>query len=417
MRFCPCFVVAAFRYATPLLVTGVASAGQLDVQGFVAVRSSATDAPHSWIDGGHGRLLGGGDSGFNVTNGGEARVQLDYQANERWAVRLHLGGRLDERALDGRFGVVEAFIDRQWLGSEQALQLRLGQFFLPTSLENVEPLWVSPYTLTHSALNSWIGEELRPLGVDLRWRRQLLSGNQLELGVTALRNNDASGALLAWRGFAWHDRVGLVGETLPLPELFSLSDPAIFGEQNTAGTQPFGSDLDGRMGYAARLRHGNALSGWQVSALDTQGDGRLYEGEYAWRTRTLQAGWEYNPIGDGWGYAAEWLNGTTRMGPSNGPHANIRMQTGYVLATYGTDPWRYTLRLEAFDIEDLDRSVAEQNDESGTAITLAALRSVGAWRLGIEYLWVDGERPAAAFENLPAETGGHQLKVEALFTF
>ncbi len=108
--------------------------------------------------------------------------------------------------------------------SDERWQLRVGQSFLPTSRENVERLWVSPYTLTHSALNSWIGEELRPLGVDLSWRREFDNQRRLELGATVCGNNDASGALLAWRGFAWHDRLSYYGETLPLPTFEAFHD-------------------------------------------------------------------------------------------------------------------------------------------------------------------------------------------------
>jgi hypothetical protein len=389
----------------------------IHASGFVATRLDAADAQSSWIDGGFGRLLGGDGSGYDPGVGIEARLQLDYDAGQNWAARVHLGTRLDHDAQGRRLGLVEVFVDRRWSAENQHFQVRLGQFFLPTSLENIEPLWVSPYTLSHSALNSWIGEEFRPVGADLRWRRQFDSGSLLELGLTPFFGNDASGAQLAWRGFAWHDRVSFFGETLPLPPLASLADPARFGDQNDAGSKPFGPDLDGRLGFAARARFGDLLNTWQLTAVDTQGDTRLYRGEYAWRTRFLIAGWEHNPLGEGWGLATELLAGTSRMGRPDVPNANIRMRTGYLLSSYGRDPWRYSLRLEAFDIEDLDRSSAEINDESGHALTLAAMRQIGDWRLGLEFLHVDGERPAALLEGLPLQAGGRQLRFEARYLF
>ena len=96
---------------------------------------------------------------------------------------------------------------------------------------------------------------------------------------------------------------------------------------------------------------------------------------------------------------------------------SFRMRTGYLLASYGRDPWRYSLRVEAFDIEDLDRSSAEVNDESGHALTLAAMRQVGDWRLGLEFLHIDGDRPAAAEQGLPLQAGGEQLRFEARYLF
>ncbi len=399
-----------------LLPTSPAVA-QITMQGFVAARAAATDAPLSWIDGGYGRLLGGDGDGAAAALGAEARLEVTYTASSAWSARAHLGARAEQHAEGRNFGVIEAFIDRRWALNSSSVQLRIGQFFLPTSLENIDSLWVSPYTLTHSALNSWIGEEFRPLGADLRLGHALDSGNRLDLAITAFQNNDASGSLLAWRGFSLHDRVSSFGETLPLPALSSLADPSIFGDQNDAGTKPFGSDLDGRIGFAARARFSTDRSVWQLSAVNTRGDRELYRGEYSWQTRFLIAGWEFKALGAGWGYAAELLHGNTRMGLNGGPHANIDMTTAYALASCGAGLWRYSLRAETFQVDDIDRSIAEINDEDGRAFTLAALRQIDQWRVGLEYLYIDGERPAAAVEGQPLQAGGHQLKLEARYVF
>ena len=42
--------------------------------------------------------------------------------------------------------------------------VKAGAFFPAISLENDDLGWTSPYTLTPSAINSWIGEELRTIG-------------------------------------------------------------------------------------------------------------------------------------------------------------------------------------------------------------------------------------------------------------
>jgi hypothetical protein len=39
-------------------------------------------------------------------------------------------------------------------------------YFPQPSRENVDPLWSSPYTITLSALNTWIGEEVRLTGLE-----------------------------------------------------------------------------------------------------------------------------------------------------------------------------------------------------------------------------------------------------------
>lgn len=404
-----------------LALWAVAAQAQDDVlwtsEGFLALRATASDAPASRIDGGFGRLLSGDDDGTGFAGGLEGRWLLGFESGLEWSGKLHLAARADSRSAGRHQGLVEAHVDRRWFIDDQRWQLRLGQFFLPTSMENIERGWVSPYTLTHSALNSWIGEEFRPIGGELSWRRELASGANLELAGMLYGGNDSSGALLAWRGFAWHDRVSLYGESLPLPSLFSLRDPAIFGDQRDDGSQPFGPDLDGRPGYALRLRYGDERRMWRLAWVDSRGDFELHQGEYAWRSRFAIAGFEQDALSEGWGYAAELLAGDTRMGVPGLPKAHIRFYTAYVLASLGREPWRYTVRVEGFDIDDIDRTIAEDNEEAGWALTLAALRQLGDWRLGFEYLYVDGDRSAAQFEGQPLQQGGHQLRVEVRYVF
>jgi len=48
--------------------------------------------------------------------------------------------------------------------------VKAGAFFPTISLENDDLGWTSPYTLTPSAINSWIGDELRTIGSEGRRR-------------------------------------------------------------------------------------------------------------------------------------------------------------------------------------------------------------------------------------------------------
>src|SRR4029077_435410 len=82
---------------------------------------------------------------------------------------------------------------------------RAGAFFPPVSIENDDLGWSSPYTLTPSAINSWIGDELRTIGSEgtLRWKS--------DFGVVSLTGaltccNDEAGVLIADRGWAMDDR-------------------------------------------------------------------------------------------------------------------------------------------------------------------------------------------------------------------
>ena len=53
--------------------------------------------------------------------------------------------------------------------------MKAGAFFPTISLENDDIGWTSPYTLSASAINTWIGEELRTIGTEgtLRFPVQL----------------------------------------------------------------------------------------------------------------------------------------------------------------------------------------------------------------------------------------------------
>ena len=58
-----------------------------------------------------------------------------------------------------------------------AWSVKAGAFFPTISLENDDLGWASPYTLTPSAINSWIGDELRTIGSEgtLRWKSDSLA--------------------------------------------------------------------------------------------------------------------------------------------------------------------------------------------------------------------------------------------------
>jgi len=69
--------------------------------------------------------------------------------------------RQDSRRLDG--GVLQY---RPYPRAGYRLRVKAGAFHAPVSLENRAPGWDSPYTLSYSALNSWLGEELRTIGLE-----------------------------------------------------------------------------------------------------------------------------------------------------------------------------------------------------------------------------------------------------------
>ncbi|MBL0042344.1 MAG: hypothetical protein IPP28_15210 [Xanthomonadales bacterium] len=399
-----------------LMTSAAVQAETPQVFGFARAGVSASDAPTSWHEGGWGRYLADeDDASIDI----EAQFALLWEPSLEWRLFAQALVRGDAAGRGEHAGLVEAYAERtMFFGNDQRLRLRAGQFFLPTSREAVDPLWQSRYTLGLSALNSWIAEEARPIGLDLSWRSPAESAREWELAATGVIGNDSSGALLAWRGFAQHDRLSVLGEVLPLPALDSLSDDGAFGHQRDDGTKPFGPDLDGRTGYAWRARYGDPHRFRVLATVsDNRGDRGLHRGEYAWRTRYALLGGEWQP-GEHWMLAGEWIDGDSGMGLRTGPHVDLDFSAAYLLASWAPDDdWRWSARIERYEIIDRD-AVAEDNSDDGHTLTLSLLHGfAGNWRAGLEWLHGDSVHAASAMINQTDDTGGDLWRIELRRSF
>jgi len=331
----------------------------LDLHGAISLRGVNATGPESWLDGGWGRLPAGGNEDALLA---DAHLGADLDLGKYFD--LHVSGTAD----NDRAGVVEAYVAARAEFGLDELQLRAGQFFLPTSRENKDALWQSPYTVNFSALNSWIGEEVRPIGADLQYRHVTARGHAITAAATAFRGNDTMGTLLAWRGWSSGNRLATHGETLPLrPEILTH-----FPAPNR-GTQPFGKDLDGRTGWSGRVRYSlPERANVQWTYVDNRGDRALYGGEYSWATRFHHFGAEIgNP--DRLVVAAEYLRGATGMGLRHGAFVDAGFYATYVLVSHKRGRNRWSARYETFNTTERDFSIAENNAEQGRAWTFAWL--------------------------------------------
>ncbi|MFY9826866.1 MAG: hypothetical protein WAM82_36260 [Thermoanaerobaculia bacterium] len=392
------------------------------------VRSSAgsIDTAPSYLAGGFGKLLDGGrpdkDSAGAVVS--EARLAVDWAPALGWGLFVHGVAREDAatKGLSAGSGLLEAFAERR-LETESGHQwtLRAGQFFLPTSRENVGPLWTSPYTLTLSALNSWIAEEIRPIGVDVAWGHTFPNEHRLKLAGSVFGGNDTAGALLAWRGFSFNDRPMPTGRFVPLPPSPERAEQ--FPGQSQEGTRAFGSDLDGRPGYAGRARWtapgDRAMA--QVSAFLNQGDRGLHGSEYAWDTDFYCLSMETD-LPAGLRLLGEWGSGTSLMGfaPPGGRSAarvDIAFNTYYLMVTREWSVLRVTARYDDFQVRDRDSTPLDDNRENGHAWTFALIARLGEhWRAGLEALDLKAVRPAARLAGTPP-IDGDSLRAELRFGF
>lgn len=374
------------------------------VDGFLTARESSASGPESWIAGGFGRLGTGGD---RYQGNATAQLGADWRPTTWLTAHAQVLGRAEPSGSRGRrAGVVEAFVEVH----NDHWRLRGGQFFLGTSRENTGPLWTSPYLQTFSAVNTWIGEELRPVGVDLQWSPNFYGS----VGATAFRNNDTSGALLAWRGWTVGNRLTVYGEELPLPPLESLRTR--FTDQRH-GTIPFERDLDGRTGWAVRGRlqlPERAMI--QVAHVDNAGDRLEYRDEYAWATRfnviSAEAG-----TSSPFTVLAEYLWGRTGMGVRP-VLVDADFDAGYVLASYKRGANRWSFRFDRFATADRDHSpIVETNTEHGRAWAIAWLRDVGAHlRLSAEFVQITGDRIAAQESGFDPNLDARSVSVELRYS-
>lgn len=399
-----------FLVALSLAFTTTASAQTLDLTGYLAARGVNATGPPSWLDGGFGRL---DESGNRDSFAGLAHLGVDWRP-ARW-LELHASGL----ARADHAGIVEAHATLRKELALDELQVRAGWFFLPTSRENRGDNWSSPYTVHFSALNTWIGQEVRPLGIDLQYRHTTNAGHAITTGATAFRGNDTMGTILGWRGWTVGDRLTTYGEALPLPPLESLNADGPFWRQRDDGTQPFGEDLDGHTGYSARVRYAVPQRGnVQYTYVDNGGDRALYGNEYSWKTSFHLLGAELGNPEDGFVLAAEHMRGDTYMGPGTPSFVAVGFQTTYLLLSQKLGRNRWSARYELFGTEDEDRSVAEDNHESGRSWTLAWLFDVTSQlRAAAEFTQVTGDRAAAQQYGFEPSTTGHSVTVEARWRF
>ena len=399
-----------------LMVMVAPAAAELEFSGFWSARAWSDSGPDSWLAGGLGKTPGGGaeeDSGAM-----QLHLGLDWQPRPWFRAHLHGLARAEPdsyRTDNG--GITAAWIEFS-SGETNRLRLKAGLFFPPTSMEHVDPLWTTPYSQSFSVINSWIGEEVRPLGLDLSWSRDL---GQATVFAAAgpFWGNDAAGALLAWRGWAGGDHIVVYDEVLPLPLLASLVGDGAFADQRDDGTLPLGKDLDGDAGISARLGIDHPAFLAQLSWWDNRGDRQLYRGEYAWETEFLTLGIEL-PIDETYSLIGEFMTGETGMG--SGPLVQVDFESWYLLLNGRWGIWEAGLRGEHFEKQDIDRKLqpinVDLNQEDGRIITLSLfVRPFSWWRLGLEYQDLEAEKGAILTSGLQLVPDSRVLALESRISF
>ncbi|UPG90959.1 OprO/OprP family phosphate-selective porin [Luteibacter aegosomaticola] len=383
-----------FALAITLGFASLAHAQEVKVHAFADAR--LVDAPDdtSFIDSGPGRTRYGDDA--HGLRFGAAGIVVTAQITP--AV-FALADVQVQRTDHNDWQVPEVYVRYRPLSlSAWRFALKGGVYFLPISLENDGIGWTSPWTITPSAINSWVGEEIRGIGVDAHeeWRGETGTAT---FGGGLVRHNDVAGQALAARGWSLSDVTLGLGGRLPEPD-----DEG--GHERYAPYQSVG----GRTGWYADAGWASPR-GFQLRVLryENRADpaaSRLYNGDehlYAWRTHfwSLGAELETGPVT----WIAQDMDGDTEACP---PYRcfRYRFQSAFLLAGWNRGAWRPTLRYETF------RTWAD--GERGHALTAALnWRPLDWLRLTAEWLRVDASRAGRLDFGLAPRERGNQVQLLA----
>jgi len=387
----------------------------VEIYGFVSTEIGQVDSQNSWLEGGFGRFDQGriNDDSF-VYQQAEIQLALEWSVSDSLLVYLHARGRNEDATASTKpFGLVEGFVEYTAYENEtDALTFQLGQIFLPTSHENTNALWQSPYTLTFSSWNTWIAQEFRPVSFNMSYQTETTEGNQLTAAVGVFQGNDSLGSQLAWGGWRMGRRLSVTNEVLPLGPLFSLADNAAFGDQRNDGSKPFAADLDKRLGIHAQLIWRNPESfNIRASYVDNRGDRALYQGEYAWDTTFINLGFQ-SQLSSQWELLGEFSSGSTGMGTGIAL-VDVDFENIYLMASWKGEANRVSLRYEQFEVVEKDFSIAENNNDDGSAWTLAWFyQNDSPWRFAVELVALESENAAQLQSGFTGSIRDNKLTFE-----
>jgi hypothetical protein len=182
------------------------------------VRLVAVDGEKGWLDGGFGKLRSGSDGGSRVQPQ-LGDVNLVWQPQFTWSLSATIVGSLQggERT---QAGLSQAYLSfRPMRGSSgTSFTARAGLMWPPVSLEHEGADWHVADSITPSAINSWIAEEVRPVAAEGTVAASL-GPSRLKATAALFSANDTAGTLLTFRGWALHDRTTLAFNRWPLPPL------------------------------------------------------------------------------------------------------------------------------------------------------------------------------------------------------
>ena len=364
-----------------LCLAGALPAHAADFQLSLDLRGVSSDGRTSFLDNGQGKLRFDGDhEGLQL---GRLRAAWTQPLGEVFSAHVESSTWDDDDK--NPIDLTEAYLEyRPYPRAGFRTRVRLGAFYPPMSLENRAIGWETPYTITPSAMGSWIGEEIRTVGlegqVDWLGTRQ---GHVFDLQLTAALFgwNDPAGTMLADHGFALHDRqttlFGRVGAVEP--------DPA-------EPKKELFHEIDDRAGYylGAQLRYLDRAV-LNVLHYDNRGDPKAEAPEIrdlAWKTRFDAAALRVETPSD-WTVLLQAMDGDTAINPFMLLTWEFDSQSALLAKRWARH--MVAARYDWFEVE-MQNNPARPGSENGEAWALAYSFDTGEhWRVALEWLQVESD--------------------------
>jgi hypothetical protein len=372
-------------------------------------RIVGADGEQGWLDGGYGKArFDGAKNGDFKLRPQLAEADIIWQPRFTWSLTgtvVAIAQRGQQHPVD----LSEAALQfKPLLPGRTRLTVRAGLYWPAISLEHSGPEWAVTDTITPSAINSWIGDEVKIVGTEAT-AATTAGRHRIAATLGVFGFNDTAGTLLAFRGWALHDEKATAFGLQPLPPLNAFMQGAQAPE-----TRPV-VEIDHRVGWYAKL-------GWSPSEhvelqgfhYDNRADPHAVTSaqQWGWRTRFDNLG-AIASFGH-FQLKAQALSGRTEMGypmPST-IWVDTKFRSAFLLMTRIFDHGSISARAEAFGTRSHGSVLTALDSEDGWALTAAARREIAPHlTLLAEVLHVDGRKDARIATGLAPRQRTNQVQI------
>ena len=385
-------------------------AGRLDL------RLGASDGERSWVDGGFGKTRFSGAKDGWAVRPQVAEAALEWKPRFNWEWQGVVSAEMQPRQ-SPKVDLGEAYIQYKPVPhSDTHFSARAGLMYPAISLEHDAPIWSVSRTITPSAINAWVGEEVKVVGLEATVL-QPIAGQDFQATLGVFDHNDTSATLLTFRGWSLSDVKGTPFSAFKLPPLSSFMSVRQDDE-----TYPI-RKLDKRLGYYGRLvwRPSGRFT-FEAFHYDNLGNKTAVDDElqWSWATRFTNLGATVM-IDDRTRILSQVMWGQTLMGytkPGTGIWVDLDFKSAYILATRSYGKAAITGRLDYFQTHDNAAAAYGRNGEEGWSMTGAYRYTLNPHvEVVLEAVHVESDRPARRRVYLAAEQAQTTLQSSLRLTF